>query len=70
MQLGSATSSRNSNPFSNWAASLFTYLNVPVSASYDFYLAADNGAMAYIESALVLSTSELDAKDVLPDSFA
>lgn len=41
-----------------------------MSASYDFYLAADNGAMAYIESALVLSTSELDAKDVLPDSFA
>jgi len=67
VQLGSATSSGNSNPFSNWAASLFTYLSVPVSASYDFYLAADNGAMAYIESVLVLNTSELDAKHVLPD---
>lgn len=70
VQLGSATSSGNSNPFSNWAASLFTYLNVPVSASYDFYLAADNRAMAYIESALVVNTSELDAKPFLPDSFA
>ncbi len=62
MQLGST-----SNSFSNWAASLFTYLSVPVSASYDFYLAADNGAMAYIENVLVLNTSELDANHVLPE---
>ena len=46
---------------------MFTYLNVPVSASYDFYLAADNGAMAYIENVLVLNTSELGAFYVLPD---
>lgn len=64
MQLGSASSTANRNPFSNWAASLFTYLNVPASANYDFYLAADNGAMAYIENVLVLNTSELDANHV------
>ena len=46
---------------------MFTYLSVPVSASYDFYLAADNGAMAYIENVLVLNTSELGAFYVLPD---
>lgn len=45
---------------------MFTYLNVSVSANYDFYLAADNGAMAYIEGTLILN-GELDAEHVLPD---
>jgi len=53
--------------FYNWAASLFTYLSVPVSTNYDFYLAADNAAMAYIDNVLILNTSELDANHVLPD---
>lgn len=59
MQLGSvAVSPNNSNPFSSWAASLFTYLQAPVNASYDIYLAADNGAMLYIDNTLLVTTSK------------
>ena len=65
MQLGTNVS--GSNSFSNWAASLFTYLSVPISTTYDFYLAADNGAMAYIENVLVLNTSKLNGNHVLSD---
>ena len=45
------------SPFDHWAATLFTYIKVPSSATYTVSIASDNGAMVWIEDTLVVNNT-------------
>ncbi|KAL3145793.1 hypothetical protein ABBQ38_015170 [Trebouxia sp. C0009 RCD-2024] len=44
-------------PFNHWAATLFSYIRVPVTATYTVSIASDNGAMVWIDDTLVVNNT-------------
>ena len=41
----------------NWSALLFTYVNVPRTNNYTFYLSSDNGANLYVDGSKVVNAA-------------